>query len=448
MLLTIASFLFVLGIVVFVHELGHFSVAKMNGVYVLTFSFGFGPKLLRKRIGETEYAISIFPFGGYVKFAGESGDEESDEELRDSRGEIIPKERYYRYKSPQRKIAIILAGPFMNALLAIVVYIMSYWVQGVYVNPNTVISAVEESSPAAVAGFLAGDRIIAVNGEELKYWDDIEQIASYERGVLSTFTLLRDGDTLSIAIAPAPDPETGYVRFGLMQSLLPKIGFVKKDSPAYEAGIRPGAYILSIDDTVMTSYEDIVLKVRRSLGVPLAFKWELDGQTHTAVITPESGEAAAGGERLDVIEIGTIGIFAYYERVRISFTASVVAGTRDFVYLFRSIIEFLGKLFTGKASVKAVGGPIRVGVMAGDMARWGFGFLIKFIAFFSLNLAIFNLLPLLPFDGGHFVLYFAELVTGRRMNQRIQQVMMQVGFIIFIILVAMIFALDVFNLFR
>jgi len=127
---------------------------------------------------------------------------------------------------------------------------------------------------------------------------------------------------------------------------------------------------------------------------------------------------------------------------------SVRYGTRAFTDLLVYIIEFLGKLITGKATIRAVGGPLRVGLMAGDMLRWGFNYLVSFLAFFSLNLAIFNLLPILPFDGGHFVLYFTELVSGRKINRKIQHAMMQVGFVVLVALMIFILFIDVLNIFR
>jgi regulator of sigma E protease len=166
------------------------------------------------------------------------------------------------------------------------------------------------------------------------------------------------------------------------------------------------------------------------------------------VITPAAGDAASEGERLDVVKVGQIGVSPYYENLRISFPAAVVAGSRYFAYTFNSVLDFLGKFITRHTTIRAVGGPLRVAVMAGDMVRWGFSHLIYFLAFFSLNLAIFNLLPILPFDGGHFVLGAIELVTRRKLNKRVQTVLMQVGFVILVVLMAAILALDIVNLAR
>jgi len=231
-------------------------------------------------------------------------------------------------------------------------------------------------------------------------------------------------------------------------ALPPRIGDVKKDSPAARAGLRSGATILSINDTTVTKYSELEDRILPRPGIPMKFTWSYEGAVHSAVITPSKGEAAAEGERIDVKDVGQIGIGPYYERVRMSLPDAVVYGARNFAYFFDAIMDFLGKLFSGNATIRAVGGPVRIGIMAGEMIRWGFEHLVYFIAFVSLNLAIFNLLPILPFDGGHFVLGLVEIVTRRRIGTKAQQVLGQVGFVILIIMMVFILSVDLFNVFR
>lgn len=454
MILTLAAFLFVLGIVVFVHEFGHFIVAKLNRIYVMTFSFGFGPKLLHKKVGETEYAISALPFGGYVKFAGEMS--ETEDEAREAKdqargaasGPDVPPERMYRNKAPLQRMSVVLAGPAMNFILALVVYIVSLYAEGIYVNPSTAIQEVEKGGPAELAGMRAADTILSIDGERLAYWGQIEKILVAKKGEGSRYVLLRGADTLSVEVKPRFDAENEAWRIGIVSQLPARIGDVKKDSPAERAGLRTGATILSINDTTVTKYAELEDRILPRPGEPMKFVWEYGGKIHTSVITPASGEAASEGERLDVVKVGQIGISPYYEKVRISVGEAVVYGSRAFANLFNSIIDFLGKLVSGHATIRAIGGPLRVGVMAGDMIRWGFNYLIYFLAFFSLNLAIFNLLPILPFDGGHFVLGLVELVTRRRLGKKVQTVLTQAGFVILIALMVFILSVDIFNLVR
>ena len=447
MLLTFAAFFFVLSVVVFVHEFGHFVVAKLNHIYVVTFSFGFGPKLLRKKAGETEYAISALPFGGYVKFAGEMA--EGERGAPEAPLELdVPPGRMYRNKAPWQRMSVVLAGPAMNFALALLVYIFSLFVEGVYVNPSTAIQEVSKGSPAEAAGLRNGDKILAIDGERLAYWGQIEKLLADKKVAASRYTILRGADTVSVDIAPTYDAASRAWRIGIISYLPARIGDIKKQSPAERAGLRPGATVLSINDTTVTKYSDLEDRILPRAGVPMKFIWEDRGVVRSAVITPAAGEAASEGKRLDVVKVGQIGISPYYERVRISFGEAVIYGSRAFAGLFAAIISFLGKLFSGHATIRAIGGPLRVGIMAGDMIRWGFSYLIYFLAFFSLNLAIFNLLPILPFDGGHFVLGLIETITRRPIGRRVQQVLMQAGFILLIVLMVFILSVDIFNIVR
>ena len=446
-LTTIIAFVFVLSVVVFVHEFGHFFVAKMNGIFVTTFSFGFGTKLVRRKIGETEFVLSAIPFGGYVKFAGETEDEPQKDGEEQELEVFVPEHRLYRNKHALQKMSVVLAGPLMNALFALIVFIGSLWIQGVKVHPGRVVLEVEEGSPAEKAGLFVGDEIVSINGEDFDYWDELAVLVTLEEGATSTFVVKRGGDTLSVSLSPEFDPDIGVWDIGIRSPLPARVGDVKKGSPADEAGIRPGALILSINDTTVTRYSELEEFIHPRPGVPMDFTWELDGKVHSATITPAGTDAASGGERLDVVKVGGIGIGPPLESMRIPFGDALEYGTRGYVDLLYRILDFLKKLVSGKATVRAVGGPLRVGIMAGDMLAWGFSYLIYFLAFFSLNLAIFNLVPILPFDGGHFVLYAVELFSRRRINRKVQQVMMQVGFIILIVLMIFILFVDIFNIF-
>ncbi|MGM0484313.1 MAG: site-2 protease family protein, partial [Candidatus Krumholzibacteriota bacterium] len=228
MFLTIISFVFVLSVVVFVHEFGHFILAKLNGVYVLTFSIGFGPKILKLRYGETEYAISIIPFGGYNKFAGETEEEEEEDEEDsggDNREEDIPEHRTFRAKSPWRKISIILAGPAMNLLLALVLYIGSIWFQGVYkTEPYGVVDQVVENSPAMEAGFQRGDRILGVNGEPLTFERGLSSFVSGDEDQKMNFRVKRGSEIITLSAAPTYNEELGRHTVGLALGVPPRVG--------------------------------------------------------------------------------------------------------------------------------------------------------------------------------------------------------------------------------
>ncbi len=444
MLSTIIAFLVVIAIVVFVHEMGHFLVAKLNRVYVITFSFGFGPKLIRQKIGETEYAVSILPLGGYVKFAGESEDEDEEDSIEQQ----IPEKRLYRGKSPLQKMSVVVAGPVMNAMLALVFLVGLVMMQGLQVNPETVVKKMERGGPADRAGIRPGDRLISINGEKVDYWEEIYQLTHFDREEDNIFVLARDGDTLRANFRPLFNRESKQWELGMSSSPKPRIGKVKKGSPADKAGIKAGAVILSVNDTTISTFRELTEFIHPHPEDSLKITWEYKGEIYSDIIIPESQQGAEQGEEIKVVQVGQIGVRSYSEKVPVSFTRAIRYAAGYLKALTVMIIDFLYKLITGKAPFEALGGPVKIGAMAGDMLRWGLDRLVYFIAFFSLNLAIFNLIPLLPFDGGHFVLHLFEFVTGREINERIKGIFMQIGIVIFVILMAFIIAMDIFNLFR
>ncbi|MDD3643679.1 MAG: RIP metalloprotease RseP, partial [Candidatus Krumholzibacteria bacterium] len=319
MLLTLVTFAFVLSVVVFVHEVGHFLAGKLNGIYVVTFSIGFGPKILRKRIGETEYALSLLPFGGYVKFAGETGGEEEEKET----GEIpadIPEHRLYTRKNPWQRITVVLAGPFMNALAALIIYILSVWAAGVFIaNTSNIVTSVSPDSPAEIAGFMPGDRIVSINGTSLVPGVEVSDLIRYDENAVSTFVLERVTDTLALDVSPAWNDAEQRLIVGITSGSEPRIGDVQRDGPAWEAGMRRGARVLSVNDTTVTTYLDFQEMIHSRLGVPMSMRWTQGGDTLSAVITPEAMDAPAQGEKLDVVEVGAIGINEYYEKRPVSF---------------------------------------------------------------------------------------------------------------------------------
>jgi regulator of sigma E protease len=373
----------------------------------------------------------------------DGGEAEKDDSLAD-----VPEDRYYRSKTPWQRMSVVLAGPFMNAVLALILFIMSVWMQGVFVaSPRDIIVSVTPDSPAELAGFMPGDVVISINGERVEAGREIADLITYDEDAISRFVVLRLTDTLEMDVSPAWNEEAERLVVGIFSYSRPMIGDVKRDGPAYDAGMRGGAMVLSVNDTTINTYIELEQLVHDRLDIPLDFVWVQDGDTMSATITPEGMDAAKEGEKLDIIQVGAIGINEHYEKEKVDFGESVKLGAKAYREMFVGIMQFLKKLVTGNASIRAVGGPLRVGVMAGEMVRWGFNYLVSFIAFFSLNLAIFNLLPVLPFDGGHFVIFLVEGLTGRKPSPKVEEVMGQVGFIVLIALMAFIFAVDIFNLF-
>lgn len=446
MLITILAGAFILSVVIIVHEFGHFIVAKKSGIFVKTFSVGFGKKLLKKRFGETVYALSLLPFGGYVKFAGESESEDAPDEAprggqadETSDSEIDPS-RYFVKKRPLIRSAVVFAGPFSNYVLAIVLYIAMFATYGVPILPSTEIGEIVEGSVADSVGLQVGDRITAVDGEAVENWSEIEEGVLNERDQVKRLTVDRDGQQLEIEYRVKV--ENNVIDLGFYPYIPAKIGQVKRDAPAYRAGMRTGDTIVSINDTLITSYHDIERIIHNSPEIPLVIAWRSRQETRVDTITPEAKKVLKPGSRTEFQIVGQIGVGPFYGRERIVIHRAIAMGVKASNNMIREILSFLKLLFTGKAGIDTLGGPILITQMAGDMARWGFNYLIYFLAFFSINLCIFNLLPILPFDGGHLALFFYEGVTRRRVNRRVREILTQAGFVLLILLMAFVVLVD------
>ena len=451
MLTTIVAGAFVLGVVVLVHEFGHFIVAKMSGIFVKTFSIGFGKKVLRKKWGDTEYALSVLPFGGYVKFAGESvyydeveaspedeaGEDEDSDEVPDR---DIPREKYFTTKRPLIRAAVLFAGPFMNYVLAVFLYIGVFAVQGVQVIPTTQIGEVTSGGAADSVGLAVGDVILAIDGTPVNNWSDVEKPFLEDAFSAKLFRVDRDGVESDVEFRARSEEDR--IRLGFGPHRPAHIGRVQKNKPAHNAGLRSGAVIEAINDTTVTTYDQVRRIINAHPDQALYIRWSQDGVVHADSIVPDAKSVLESPETSEFKTVGVIGIGPQYVRVRESLGASIVGGFNTANNVIVQIISYLGKLFTGKMGVKTLGGPILITQMAGDVANWGFDYLLLFLAFFNINLCIFNLLPLLPFDGGHLTLLAYEGIMGKPVNRRVREWLTQGGFILIILLMAFVLMLD------
>ncbi|HET6347499.1 MAG TPA: RIP metalloprotease RseP [Candidatus Krumholzibacteria bacterium] len=448
MLTTLIAGAFVLGVVVIVHEFGHFIVAKLAGVYVKVFSIGFGKKLLRHRHGDTVYALAALPFGGYVKFAGESeladpGDPQPVaprgplDEVPDSE---IPRSRYYTTQSKKVRAAVLVAGPFMNYLLAIVLYIGVFLFQGVVVIPTTRVGDVLADGPAQAAGIVPGDTILTISGKPVEHWSDVEDLLLDKPAQAKTITLRHDGADHDVTFQAKTNGS--QVTLGLYPWVSSKIGRVQHGKPAYHAGIRAGAVIEAINDTVVTSYDDIRRIVNAHPKQPIYVRWTQDGLAHADTIIPEPKQVLKEGSTSEFETVGVIGIGPYSERRREGLVEGITSGFGAANRMIVQIVDYLWQLFTGRVGVRTLGGPLMVYQMAGDVANWGFDYLLLFLAFFNINLCVFNLMPIPPFDGGHLAMLAYEGIARRPVNRRVREWVTQGGFVLVILLMAFVLVLD------
>jgi regulator of sigma E protease len=450
MLTTIFAGLFVLGVVIIVHEFGHFIVAKVSGVYVKVFAIGFGRKLVRWRHGETVYAVCALPFGGYVKFAGESElmDEPPPElpegvtrhRLEETPDSEIPRERFFTTQPRWIRALILLAGPFMNYLLAVVLFIGVYLVQGVNVVPTTRVGEVTADGPAAHAGIAPGDTIVTIDGAVVRDWYDVENLLVREPEERKIITTRNEGRVRELNYEPTV--EDGRVSLGMFAFASSRVGRVQKNKPAYKAGLEPGSVIEAINDTTVTEYGDLVRIINANAGRPLYIRWSTDGLAHADTIVPEPKQVLKPGSTSEFTTVGIIGIHPYSERRREGVFAGIANGFHTANAMTGQIVQYLGMLITGKMGVKTLGGPITITQMAGDVANWGFDYLLGFLAFFNINLCVFNLIPLLPFDGGHLAILGIEGIMRRPVNRRLRDWLTQGGFILIILLMAFVLVLD------
>jgi len=445
MYITLLAGLFVLSVVIIVHEFGHFIVAKITGVFVKTFSVGFGRKLLKKRWGETQYALSVLHFGGYVKFAGETeeGEEEKkerapeDDEISDS--DIDPA-RYFRNKKIPVKSMVVFAGPLMNYILAVFIYVGVFFFQGLQVLPTTTIGEVIGGTPADSVGLQVGDEIVAIDGKPVHDWSEVLDEVLENRDSTKIIKVARNGETFGIPFKSGM--KDGYVVLGFRAYIPARIGRVKLESPAYKAGIRRGAVIEAINDTIITSYHDIERIIHAHPEEKLVIRWSLDGIAHTDTIVPEAKKVLKEGSKTETTVVGQMGVGPYYENKKIGILKSFGMGFSSANGMVAEILGFMKMLLSGKAGMDTLGGPILITQMAGDMARWGFNYLLYFLAFFSINLCIFNLLPVLPFDGGHLFFFLVEGVTRRKVKDRYKEILTQAGFILLIVLMVFVVLMD------
>ena len=430
---TLIAIIILLGVLIFFHELGHFVVAKFFGVGVEKFSLGFGPKIFGKKIGLTEYRLSAFPLGGYVKMIGEEPDAEIDSEKI---------HLSFTHKHVLKRILIVSAGPVFNFFLAAFIFFSIYYFSGVTAY-KPIIKKVLNNTSAYEAGFRDGDFVKSINGAPVENWSDMLKIIRSSNGKNLEFTILRDNTSELIDILPSikttrnifgEEEEIYDIGISLLPPLKPIVGSVVKDYPAGNGGLQSGDRITSINGNLVETWEDMTKIIARSKGQPLDMTVSRDGSELNLKINPilKKEKDLLGNETeryligisapainpddLDIKYIKKMGIVA-------SFSESVGHTFMISGYTILSIV----KLVQGKLSTKALGGPIMIAQMAGDQAKEGMKNFLSLMAFISISLAIFNLLPIPVLDGGHLLFYTIEVFIRRPVNIRTREIAQQIG---------------------
>jgi len=438
--MTILAAIVVLGILIFVHELGHFLVAKRSGVGVLKFSLGFGPKLLGVKRGETEYLLSAFPLGGYVKMIGE--------DPADASVEAADPARSFSQKSVATRARIILAGPVANLLLPVAIF----W--GVFATVGQpyflpIVGAPDPGSPAAQAGLLPGDRVQALNGERIERWTDVEAAVQASAGTPLNFTVVREGRAFDVRLTPravvTPDifgQEAQAWDVGLHPLLSTRIGQVLPGHVAEQAGLRSGDLIVALNGIPIVEWEQLAKTIHESPGKPVRLTVERDGRRFDVLVTPRSTkqQTASGEEEIGLIGIGPAAESHYQ---RLNPVTALVAGAKKTAELSVLIVQGFVKLIEAKISPKTIGGPILIGQLAGEVVQRGPVEFLSFTALLSINLAILNLLPIPVLDGGHLLFSLIEWLRGKPVSLRKREIAQQVGMVLLVGLMIFAFYNDI-----
>jgi regulator of sigma E protease len=435
--LALLAFVFILGSAVILHEFGHFIVAKILGIRVETFSVGFGKRLWGRRWGTTDYRLSLIPLGGYVKLGGD----ESNAGLEDGGAEDIPAGERFDLRPRWQKFLVGVAGPVMNVLTALAIPFVGAMTTGVPAAPTPVVSQVEQGGAADAAGLRPGDRIVTFDNEQNPTWRWMNVVATVKRTQSLPISVERDGQRVSLSIRPTVTKEDGHEIGDL--DFLPDLGIqpvviekVIDDSPAAQAGLKQGDRIISLDD-----------EPARNRGQVREYIGKHPGQIRIAL--------ERGGERMELTtpeqrqQGNTLGFYFReppLEPVGPGEALTVAVNTN--IEILRLTGLALGQVFTGKLAIgEAVGGPIAIAQASYEAAsNYGWEGVFNMLGFLSLNLGIFNLLPIPVLDGGMIFMLFVDGflgLVGMKLSMRMRERIQQVGFVFLLLLMGFVIINDV-----
>jgi regulator of sigma E protease len=433
------AFLFVLGVVVFVHELGHFLAAKLTGVYAPRFSIGFGKALWKRQWGETEYILAAIPLGGYVRMA--SKEDETMAALEGGPEPItVPPDRLFESKSLLARLFIMIAGVTMNIVLGFIVLTALAAYYGEPVIDTRVIGAVNDSDWARrhASQLQAGDTIYVVGDRAVATWRDV--IEGLARAEDDSVLIRTSRSVVSVPI----EGDSALSRrdlLGLLDPELPPVvGTVEGGSPADRAGIKSGDSLVAVGGQPIDGWAAAVRQIRSSPGQPLSIEVIRGGERVTATVTPNSERQRDEDGREEVI--GRIGVGnRAARREPLSVGAAIGAGWDATWGMAGSVVDVVHRLVTRRLSTDQLGGPIAIARASGQAAEGGFGQLLQLTAFLSINVAIFNLLPIPILDGGQILINLLQAIKGSPFSLRSREYIMRFG----LAMIALIFALAMFN---
>ena len=452
---TIVSFVVVIGILILIHELGHFFVARWCGVGVERFSIGFGPVLFRWRGKETEYCLSAIPMGGYVKMMGEESP------LEGGGGAPFDAAKAFALKPLAARFLIVFAGPGMNFVLAAVIFAIVLATVGRPVWP-AMVGRVAEGSSAAAAGLRTDDVVTRVDGRPVAYWEDLDRAVAASNGRALDLTVTRGSAEQTLSVTPRRttvrdpifrEPKEAW-ELGAGPRLTPQIGSVNSGSPAERAGLRQGDLVLAVAGQAVLTPDELMQAIQKRGGQTFDITVERDGRPQTTRVTAVAiKEKGPTGQE---IEIGRIGVGIVTKVVRYEAYDPLLAVAYGWVKTWEMTVltaKGLWKVVSRQIDSSNIGGPIQIATEAGRQAKEGVASLALFTAIISVNLALLNLLPVPMLDGGHLFFFVIEGVLGRPLSLKKREAAQQLGFVLLMLL--MVYALyndlvriDAFRIFR
>jgi len=438
--LTILAFLFVLGVLIFVHELGHFLMARRIGVRVLTFSLGFGPKLINVKRGDTEYCVSAIPLGGYVKMAGEN----PEDSRTGAPDEFLSKGKWQRFQ-------VLVMGPIMNLVLALVVMTVVLY-QGAQVpafeQQPVVIGTFADNSVAQAAGLKPGDRIVSVDTKPVGTWDQFSMAIVPKAGRNVTLGYVREGRASEVIVVPAAQGKYEMGDIGVQPLIHPEIAEVFPGQPAAEAGLRKGDAVLAVDNESNISYKRLLDVIRGGENTPHQFRIKRNGAEQTLTVTPRNlgTRAMIDGVEKPVAAIGAQ--ISQLETITINpgFVEAIKLSVAKNLEWARLIVETLVGLFTRETSVKQLMGPVAIADLSGAAAQAGWISLFSLMAMISLNLGLLNLMPIPVLDGGHIFILALEGLARRDFSMKVKEKMLLGGFVVLLMLMATVIYNDLMRI--
>jgi regulator of sigma E protease len=414
---TLLAFIFVLGVLIFVHELGHYLMAKWLGVRVLKFSLGFGPRLIGFRRGDTDYCISAIPLGGFVKMAGEN----PEDPRTGATDEFLSRSKWERFQ-------ILIMGPLMNVLLAVVLMAIVL-MQGAdvpaYQDQPPVVGAVAAGSPAERSGIRPKDRIVSVGGRRTETWDEFYTIIGTRARRSVAIVLLRDGREVTVEVTP--DAETKYEigEIGVMPDVHPHIRAVTVGDPAERAGLKVGDLVVAVNGETMVFSRQLSSAIATRAGQPVVFTIDRGGVKRDITVTPVKRGARG------VVGIGIGDEVKSFQPTPLQAVWLSLQRNYEFSGL---IIETLVGLLTTETSPRQLMGPVGIAQLSGESAAAGWLALFTLMASISLNLGILNLLPIPVLDGGHIFIMAVEGLARRDFSVKVKEKMLLAGFAVLMLL--------------